>query len=172
MIENRKAYRVPFRTKFVYATEEKVITGNTVNLSAGGIFISALELLPRETQCKVLFQLSPDEAPISISAIIKRVSQSTTDPEHIPGLGFQFVGAGHEEVKQRIDIFMEETRKNFEVAATILSSGEPDLSSLSEFLSRMHLPSFQDLGELRMYVERVLRAIELVESNTKDELSR
>jgi len=164
MIENRKAYRIPFRTKFVYGTEEKVYSGNTVNISAGGIFVSCMELLPRETSCKVLFQLSPTEEPISINAVIRRVSQSTTDPEHIPGLGFQFIGTGREEVKRRIEEFMEENRKNFEVAATILSSGEPDLSSLSEFLSQMHLPSFQDLGELRMYVERVLRAIELVEA--------
>jgi hypothetical protein len=28
----------------------------------------------------------------------------------------------------------------------------------------MHLPNFQDLGELRVYVERILRAIELVEA--------
>jgi hypothetical protein len=165
MIENRKAYRIPFRTKFVFGTHEKVYSGNTINLSAGGIFISCLELLPRETQCKALFQLAPQEPPISIEAVIKRVSQSTVDPEHIPGLGFQFIGAGHEGVKRRIEDFMEENRKNFEVAATILSSGEPDLSSLSEFLSQMHLPPFQDLGELRMYVERVLRAIELVEAS-------
>ncbi len=165
MIENRKTYRIPFRTKFVFGTPEKVYCGNSVNLSAGGIFISCLDLLPRETQCRVLFQLSPEETPISIEAVVKRVSQSTIDPEHIPGLGFQFVGSGHDEVKRRIEEFMDESRKNFEVAATILSSGEPDLSSLSEFLSHMHLPSFQDLGELRVYVERVLRAIELVESN-------
>lgn len=163
MIENRKAYRLPFRTKFVFGTEDKVYSGNTVNISAGGIFISCMDLLMRETSCKVLFQLSPLEAPISIGAVIKRVSQSTIDPEHVPGLGFQFAGTGQEEVKQRIEDFMEENRKNFEVAATILSSGEPDLGSLSEFLSRMHLPKFQDLGELRLYVERVLKAIELVE---------
>jgi len=163
MIENRRTYRIPFRTKFVFGTEEKVYSGNSVNISAGGIFISCLDLLPRETSCKVLFQLSPTEAPISIGAVIKRVSH-TTDPEHIPGLGFQFVGTGHENVKLRIEDFMEENRKNFEVAATILSSGEPDLSSLSDFLTRMHLPDFQDLGELRMYVERILRAIELVDA--------
>jgi len=165
MIENRKAYRIPFRTKFVFSTPEKVYTGNSANISAGGIFVSCLELLPRETLCKALFQLTPDDVPIAIEAVIKRVSQSTTDPEHIPGLGFQFAGTGQEDVKRRIDEFMEETRKNFEVAATILSSGEPDLSSLSDFLDHMHLPPFQDLGELRFYVERVLRAIELVESN-------
>jgi hypothetical protein len=28
----------------------------------------------------------------------------------------------------------------------------------------MHLPDFQDLGELRMYVERILRSIELVDA--------
>jgi hypothetical protein len=164
MIENRRNYRIPFRTKFVFGTEEKVYSGNSINISAGGIFVSCLDLLPRETSCKVLFQLSPTEAPISISALIKRVSQSTTDPEHIPGLGFQFVGSGHEEVKLRIEDFMEENRKNFEVAATILSSGEPDLGSLTDFLTRMHLPDFQDLGELRMYVERILRSIELVDA--------
>jgi hypothetical protein len=101
MIENRRSYRIPFRMKFVYGTEDKVYTGNTVNISSGGIFISALDLLPRETNCKVLFQLLPTEPPISIDAVVKRVSQSTTDPEHIPGLGFQFVGDGQDDVKRR-----------------------------------------------------------------------
>lgn len=165
MIENRKAYRIPFRTKFVFGTPERLYSGNTVNISAGGIFVSALELLPRETHCRVLFQLDLNEPPISIEAIVKRVAQSTADPEHIPGLGFQFVGSSQEAVQIQVEEFMEEKRKNFEIAATILSSGEPDLSSLSSFLSEMQLPTFQDLGELRMYVERVLRAIELVEAN-------
>jgi hypothetical protein len=165
MIENRKTYRIPFRRKFVFSSADTVHTGNSVNISAGGIFVSCLKVLPRETLCKCLFQLSSDDEPISIEAVVKRVSQSTTDPEHIPGLGFQFVGSGREDVKRRIEEFMEETRKNFEVAATVLSSGEPDLSSLSNFLERMHLPPFQDLGELRLYVERILRAIELVEAN-------
>lgn len=168
MLENRKSYRIPFRTKFIFGLGQGVYTGNAINISAGGIFVSSLRLLPRDALCTILFQLRPDELPINMEALVKRVSQSTADPEHIPGLGFQFVGDGKEEVKRRIEEYMEESRKNYEVASTILSTGEPDLNSLQRFLSNMHLPPFQDLGELKQYLERVLRSIELVENTQSD----
>ncbi len=164
MLENRKTYRIPFRAKFIFGLGQGVFTGNALNISAGGIFVSSLRLLPRDSLCKILFQLRPNELPINMEALVKRVSQSTPDPEHNPGLGFQFVGSGQEEVKRRVEAYMEESRKNYEVASTILSSGEPDLHSLQRFLSNMHLPHFQDLGELKNYLERVLRSIELVEN--------
>jgi hypothetical protein len=164
MIENRKTYRIPFRTKFVFAHDDQVFTGNTINISAGGLFVSCLESLPRESLCRVLFLLEEGVDPICTEAIVKRVSTSTFDPEDAPGLGFQFENEENEMVRQQIDAFMEDSRKNYEVASTILSSGEPDLASLSQFLKRMHLPSFQDLGELKLYIERVIRSIELVET--------
>lgn len=165
MIENRKSFRIPFRTKFVFANESNVFTANSVNISSGGIFVSCLETLPRETMCKALFLLTPESDPINIDVVVKRVSQSTTDPEHVPGLGFQFVATDNLALQKQIDEYMEETRKNYEIASSILSSGEPDMNSLNDFIKRMHLPMFQDFGELRFYVERILRAIELVESS-------
>ena len=168
MLENRKSYRIPFRGKFVYGDTQSVFTGNALNISAGGIFVSSLNLLKRETHCQVLFQLRPEEQPICMEALVKRVSQSTADPEHIPGLGFQFIGDDKEDVKDRIESYMVECRKNYEVASTILSAGEPDLRTIKNLLSNLHLPKFQDLGELRQYVERVLRAIELVDKNVEE----
>lgn len=163
MLENRRSYRIPFREKFVYGTADAVHTGNALNISNGGIFISASEHFPRETFCKVLFQLRPEEAPVVMNAVVKRVAQGTSDPEDIPGLGFQFVGSETDPVMKRISNYMDECRQNYELAATILSRGEPELASIQGFLKKMHLPHFQDLGALRQYVERVLEAIEMVD---------
>lgn len=168
MLENRKSYRIPFRAKFVFGLDKGVFTGNAVNISEGGIFVSSLRLLPRDALCKVLFQLRPEEEPIIMEALVKRISQSTADPEHLPGLGFQFIGTEVDSVKTRITEYMEESRKNYEVASTILASGEPDLASLQSFLSNIHLPPFQDLGELKQYLERVLLSIELVEKTHRE----
>jgi hypothetical protein len=162
MIENRKAYRLPFRGKFLYGTKDRVSTGSAVNVSAGGIFVTAFDVLPRDTLCRCVFALSRDEEPVSLEAAVKRVVAPSTDPEQIPGMGFSFVDPDSEAARRVLD-FMVETRMNYEVMATILASGEPDLVSLQPLLAKLHVPPFADLGELRQYVERILRAVELVD---------
>ena len=161
--ENRRSYRLPFRTKFVVGTESRVITGNAINISAGGIFVMTLDPFPRETICRCVFQLEPRSPPISCESIVKRVIASTGGLEETPGMGMNFTETGNNNLV-RIKSFMEENKKNFELASTILSSGEPDLVSLEPLVRQMHLPPHLDLGELRFYVERILRTVELIES--------
>jgi hypothetical protein len=161
---NRKHFRIPFRTKFIYGTPDRVFTGNTLNISPGGIFVGTLDLVPRGTLCKVSFLLKENQDPIITEALVKRVASASYDPQEIPGLGFQFSEETQSaEVLQRLSDFIEENRRKFEVAATILASGEPELLSLLPLFRDLHLPSFKDLGEVRQYVERVLKSIELVE---------
>ncbi len=161
MIENRKDYRIPFRSKFVFATEDRVATGNALNVSAGGIFIMALNPFPRDTPVRCLFSLQRDESPMVIDGIVRRVVVPSANPEETPGCGLEFERGDPN--LERIREFMEESRRNYEVAATILSSAEPDLSSLRPLLAKIHTPTFEDLGALRFYVERILRSIELVD---------
>ncbi len=161
---NRKHFRIPFKTKFVYATAERVFTGNALNLSPGGIFIGTMDLIPRGTLCRVAFLLKENEEPIMTEALVRRVASAGFDPQEVPGLGFQFPEENQSpEVLERLSSFIEENRRKLEVAATILSSGEPELVSLLPLFRDLHLPNFQDLGEVRQYVERVLKSIELVE---------
>jgi hypothetical protein len=165
MIENRKAYRLPFRTKFVFGTQSRVSTGNTLNISAGGLFVMTLDPLPRESMCRCVFQLSPESTPICIEAQVKRVVAPSAGIDQSPGMGVNFLEHESTAITQVAE-FMIANRKNFELAATILASGEPELMSLEPLLSQMHLPPISDLGELRFYVERILKSIELVERNS------
>ena len=47
-------------------------------------------------------------------------------------------------------------------------AGEPDLASLEPLLEKMHLPPYSDFGELKFFIERILKAIELVDSKNQD----
>ena len=92
MFERRKSFRVPFRSKLIFSMPSGVFVGNTDNISAGGISIRSFETnVAPETKLHCLMQLEPDEAPLSLQAIIKRVIQPTSNPEDIPGLGLAFV---------------------------------------------------------------------------------
>ena len=161
---NRKHFRIPFKTKFIYATKERVFTGNTLNLSPGGIFVGTMDLVPRGTLCRISFLLNENEEPIMTEALVRRVASAGYDPQDVPGLGFQFnEDEQSPECIQRIDAFIEQSRRKLEVVATILSSGEPEMLSLIPLFRDLHLPPFTDLGGVRQYVERVLKSIELVE---------
>jgi hypothetical protein len=162
MIENRKFYRLPFRSKFVYASEQKVSAGNAVNISAGGVFVLTLETLPRGSICHCLFPLYDGQPPCKVKALVRRVVVPSMNPEEVPGMGLAFQDADPE-ITARLTGFMEDSRRNFELAATILASGEPDMASLQPLLSQMHLPQTLDLGELRYLIERILKAMELVD---------
>jgi len=162
MIENRKAYRLPFRGKFVFGSSDRVSTGSAVNVSAGGIFVTTFDILPRDTECRCVFLLDAEEDPIAIDALVKRVVAPSTDPEAVPGMGFSFKDPEAPGARRVLE-FMVDSRRNFEVMATILSTGEPDLVSLKPLVTKLHVAPFSDLGELRQYVERILRAVELVD---------
>lgn len=168
MIENRKTYRLPFRGKLVFSCGDKVYTGNTVNISTGGIFITLFESaeIIRESICRCVFALAPNDPPVCIQGIVKRVVAMDPNPEILPGVAFNFV-AGETNATDLMHLknFMSSARNNFELASTILSSGEPDLNSLAPLIERMHLPPTSDLGELRFQIERILMSIELVDSN-------
>lgn len=162
MIENRKDYRLPFRTKIIFGTGERVATGNATNISAGGVFVMTLEPFPSETRCQCVFVLDPEKKPLCLEAVVKRVVSSSVNLEEMPGLGLSFTHMSEDSLNQLAE-FMTENRKNFELAATLLQSGEPDLASLEPLLERMHLPPYADFGELRFFIERILKSIEIVD---------
>ncbi len=162
MIENRKAYRFPFRAKFVVADATKVITGNTVNLSLGGVYVTTMEPFSRSTSLKCLFKLTDEDAPAFTQVTVKRVVVPSEHVEDLPGLALKFVESDTKTL-ERVKNFLENTRRNYEMASAILASGEPDLSSIKPLLKQMHVPEFFDLGALRFYIERILRSIELID---------
>lgn len=166
MIENRKAYRLPFRAKFLFSCGEHVYTGNTLNVSSGGIFITLLENsgIVRESACRCAFSLDPGEPPLILAGVVKRVIAADPNPEILPGVAFQFADTTGRDF-ERLGAFMNEARHNFELAATILAGGEPDLVSLGPLVQKMQLPPTTDLGDLRFQVERILKAIDLVDAN-------
>jgi hypothetical protein len=164
MIENRKAYRLPFKAKFLFGNASRVSAGNTTNLSSGGVFVQTMEPFSRATQCRCVFSVDSDHAPLVANGVVKRVIASSTNVDEIPGMGIEFVSLEQGSLNQ-LENFMLECRKNFEIASTLLSQGEPDLDSLEPLLSRMHLPQSSDLGELRFYVERILKSMELIDKS-------
>ncbi|MBS1983779.1 MAG: PilZ domain-containing protein [Bdellovibrionales bacterium] len=167
MIENRKTYRLPFRAKIVFACGDKVYAGNSSNISAAGIFVTLLDSaqIPRESECRTVFGIASQNSPLVLNAVVKRVVARDPNPEVLPGIAFSFIDQQRD--LARLEDFIQSSRQNFELAATILASGEPDLTSLQPLLQDMHLPPTSDLGELRFHIERILSSVELVdESNS------
>jgi hypothetical protein len=164
MIENRRTFRLPLRTKFLFSNENIVMVANSVNISSGGIFVTTLTnpALVRGAICHSLFVIDMNEPPINIQVQIKRIVANSINPDEVPGIGFEYLDPTMNESK-RVNAFIDTMRRRFEYASTILSSGEPDLVSLSPLIDQMHLPPYQDLSELRLMIERVLKSIELVE---------
>lgn len=160
MIENRKNYRLPFRSKYILGNEDRVIAGNTANMSAGGLFVQTLTPFMRDTKLKCVFLINNNVSPIVTQAVVKRVVATSSNIDEKPGIGIEFFGAESKDLL-RVEQFMEENRRRYELASTLLSSGEPDLNSLQPLLENMHLPNFSDLGETRFYIERILASIEL-----------
>jgi len=168
MFERRRSFRVPFRNKFIFSLSHGVFTATTVNLSSGGIFVQTMETnIAQETRCRGLMVLNPEEKPVSMNAIIKRVVLPTDNPDIIPGLGLSF--DLEPEMLLRLSSFMDECAHNYKVAATILSYGEPDLLSLEPLIAKMKLPVVMDIGELKFHVEHVLKSIEIVQKLQQSE---
>ncbi len=167
MIENRRSYRLPFRSKFVFSHAGRVYCGNPKNLSSGGVFVAFFEAanIPRESLCECLFSTSNVDRPIRVQAIVKRVVALDPNPEIVPGLAFNFVEESSPMDLARLRDYMAECRQNFETAATLLMSGEPDIGTLGPLVQSMNLPPQADLGELRREIERTVRAMELVDEN-------
>ena len=160
-IENRKSYRFPFRAKLVFSFRDRVVAGNTVNISTDGIFVTTFEKLDAFEKCQCVFPLVDGQEPLILHGVIRRVIATTINPEDVPGVAIQF-DAGQPS-RDRLLEFSSESRRSYELVSTLLSSGEPDVSTLAPVLAKMHMPAHSDLGELRRYVERVLQSIELVD---------
>ena len=66
MFENRKSYRLPLRTKFIFSLPHGVFTGNTDNISSGGVFVRTFETtVSANTKCTALFVVNDTEAGIA-----------------------------------------------------------------------------------------------------------
>lgn len=167
MIENRKSSTgSPSLRSSSSSCQDKVYTGNSVNISSGGIFVTLLESseIARESVCQCVFALNLDEAPLTVQAVVKRVVAMDPNPEIVPGIALNFVESVQNDL-ERLKEFMTMARQNFETALTLLASGEPILTSLEPLIQRMHLPPTTDLGDLRFQIERILKSIELVDAN-------
>jgi uncharacterized protein (TIGR02266 family) len=79
--------------------------GRSLNLSRGGIFVSADRIIPRETEVEIEFQLPEDPAPLSSTA---RVVWGRERSGHGPrGMGLQFLALDRHSSLQ-IDSFVHE----------------------------------------------------------------
>jgi uncharacterized protein (TIGR02266 family) len=79
--------------------------GRSLNVSRGGIFVAADDIIPTETEVEIEFQLPETSAPMSSTARVAWArDRSTTGPA---GMGLQFLALGRE-VSRRIESFVYE----------------------------------------------------------------
>jgi hypothetical protein len=164
VIESRRFYRIPFYAKMLVGTAQRVYSGNCVNLSGGGAFVSllAVQEFKRDTICRVVFSVKPRIEPLVFEASVKRIAPPSANPENAFGLGLSFDKSVAESSGILSD-YLEEIREHYEVLGTLLSQGEPDIRTLQPLFQELYLPHFVDLAQLKIYVERVLKSIEIIE---------
>lgn len=166
MIENRKSYRLPLKTKLIFSDGLDVNVGNIFNISMGGVFVTLTSnpQITRDKDYRLVFSLGKEIEPVSILGEPKRIVALSLNPEVIPGVGFAFKMSAIEELK-KIEDYVVGVRRNFEIATAVLSSGDPDWSTLGPVLNRLGIPAFSDLNELKFYCERIMKTIEMVDQN-------
>ena len=90
MPEPRRSIRLAI---YIGLDQQKLMTNYTVNVSTGGVFIEANDILPVDTLLKIKFKLPDNDNIITCNA---RVAW-TNEPEQLkkinlpPGMGIQFV---------------------------------------------------------------------------------
>ena len=163
MFENRLHYRLPLNQKYIVGFPHGVYAGTCVNISSGGCFVNLLETkgIQLNDTCRCVFITHAGAEPTIINASVKRVVSPSPNPETLAGVALQF--DEKEQALEAIYNSIEEMRNQYELISTILGHGEPDISTLQPILQSLSLKPFMDLGELNQYVERILRAVELVE---------
>ena len=84
--EKRKLLRVPYRTEIgiQYGDERFAPAGGSVNLSRGGIFVTAAEKIPLGTACRVRLCLAGTEDPV----VLHMLGRVVREEPH--GFGIQF----------------------------------------------------------------------------------
>ncbi len=164
MIENRRFYRIPFFAKILLGTADKVYSANCVNLSQGGVFISLLQVeeFRRDMPCYAVIGLGPNIPPITFESSVKRLALPSPNPEKLYGLGLAF-DKGSQESRALLNDYLDDVKDNYELLGTLLGQGEPDIRSLRPIFSELFLPHFVDLAQLKTYVDRVLKSIEMID---------
>ena len=152
----------------IFSDGSGIFVGNIVNVSFGGAFVSTAStpVVSRQNVFRCVFSLDKESTPICIAGQVKRIVPVSQNPEIFPGLGFSFAEDAKPELAQ-LEEHILNIRRNLELAATILSSGDPDWSSLGPVLVQLHLPPFQDLAELKFLIERILKSVEIVDQLSK-----
>jgi hypothetical protein len=164
MVENRKAYRFPFRTQALLGDAKSVIAGQIQNLSLGGLYVTTLKPFAPGSALRVVFPLSHELQPLAMDAVVKRVVRPSANVEVLPGMAVEFAGASSNSALSQVQIHLDGMRRDFELASAILNSGEPEWNSIVPLLQKLQMPLVPDLGSLRYTIERVLRSIELIET--------
>ncbi len=148
---------------------KSVIAGQIQNLSVGGLYVTTLRPFSPGTTLKVVFPLEADQTPISVQASVKRVIRPNANVEVYPGMALEFGSSESSPALSQIQIHLDGMRRDFELASTILNSGEPEWNSILPLLEKLQVPLNPDLGALRYTVERILRSIELIEASQATE---
>jgi uncharacterized protein (TIGR02266 family) len=93
-ISDRTAPRVSVRMRIHYGTgEQKLLANYSVNLSTGGVFIEAKDILPIETPLSLEFILPNLEKTIRCQGRVAWVNapEEIVSPRLPPGMGIQFI---------------------------------------------------------------------------------
>jgi uncharacterized protein (TIGR02266 family) len=97
--------RVDIQTNVCIRSRGAEAWGRSLNLSRGGIFVTADRIIPRETEVELEFLLPEGRAPLSSTARV--VWGRDRSPQGPAGMGLQFLALDHESTRQ-IESFVYE----------------------------------------------------------------
>lgn len=103
----RRQRRISLRTAVHLESDSNLYAGVTNNLSEGGLFVAATELLARGTVLDLEFSLPDGGPPIRTTGVVRWIREDLECIEEPPGMGVQFVELD-ERTAARLERFVEQ----------------------------------------------------------------
>jgi Tfp pilus assembly protein PilZ len=129
-IPARERLRVPFETEMIFSSEGEYHAGTAVNLSRGGLFLSANRLLPVDSPVTVYLSSldAGDQAILETPARVVWIAEREVCSALPPGMGVSFVGK-KELVERHLDAMVVESLVRH-LSAIDAAKLAPELESL------------------------------------------
>ncbi len=92
--------RLPITLEVNYRTRMELLSADTENVSAGGMFIRTMYPLPEGTELNIQFAIPEESIEFSVTGkIVWAVSMEESQDESESGMGIKFVNMSREKLK-------------------------------------------------------------------------
>ena len=105
--DGRRHTRISYEVAVTLASETNFYTGFTSDISAGGVFVTTVDLLPIGTPVEFELTLAPQAIRVPVRGIVRWLREPDNDGELPSGFGIEFIEL-HPRLRDQINAFIEQ----------------------------------------------------------------